>query len=171
MVAEGTFREDLFYRLSVIPLHVPPLRERADDVVLLANHFLKKYAGQMGKRIREIAPDSMQTLKGYDWPGNVRVLENAVERAVAMEQTEVLRVELPGDRPKSRAAAAAAGTSGPPGVALPPEGIDLERYVADIERSLLQSALRRSNGVQTKAAEVLKLSYRSFRHLMKKYEL
>jgi len=171
MVAEGTFREDLFYRLSVIPLHVPPLRERGDDVVLLANHFLKKYAGQVGKRIREISPDSMQMLKGYDWPGNVRVLENTIERAVAMEQTEVLRVELPGDRPKSRAAAAAAGVSGPPGVALPPEGLDLERYIADIERSLLQSALRRSNGVQTKAAEVLKLSYRSFRHLMKKYEL
>jgi two-component system response regulator PilR (NtrC family) len=171
MVAEGTFREDLFYRLSVIPLHVPPLRERGDDVVLLANHFLKKYAGQMGKRIREIAPDSMQMLKGYDWPGNVRVLENTIERAVAMEQTEVLRVDLPGDRPKSRAAAAAAGVSGPPGVALPPEGLDLERYISDIERSLLQSALRRSNGVQTKAAEILKLSYRSFRHLMKKYEL
>jgi two-component system response regulator PilR (NtrC family) len=171
MVAEGTFREDLFYRLSVIPLHVPPLRERGDDVVLLANHFLKKYAGQMGKRIREIAPDSMQMLKGYDWPGNVRVLENTIERAVALEQTEVLRVDLPGDRPKSRAAAAAAGVSGPPGVALPPEGLDLERYIADIERSLLQSALRRSNGVQTKAAEILKLSYRSFRHLMKKYEL
>jgi two-component system response regulator PilR (NtrC family) len=171
MVAEGTFREDLFYRLSVIPLHVPPLRERGDDVVLLANNFLKKYAGQMGKRIREIAPDSMQMLKGYDWPGNVRVLENAIERAVAMEQTEVLRVDLPGDRPKSRAAAAAAGASGPPGVALPAEGLDLERYIADIERSLLQSALRRSNGVQTKAAEILKLSYRSFRHLMKKYEL
>jgi two-component system response regulator PilR (NtrC family) len=171
MVAEGTFREDLFYRLSVIPLNVPPLRERGDDVVLLANHFLKKYAGQMGKRIREIAPDSMQMLKGYDWPGNVRVLENTIERAVAMEQTEVLRVDLPGDRPKSRAAAAAAGVSGPPGVALPPEGLDLERYISDIERSLLQSALRRSNGVQTKAAEILKLSYRSFRHLMKKYEL
>jgi two-component system response regulator PilR (NtrC family) len=171
MVAEGTFREDLFYRLSVIPIHVPPLRERGDDIVLLANHFLKKYAGQIGKRIREIAPDSLQMLKGYDWPGNVRVLENTIERAVAMEQTEVLHVELPGDRPKSRAAAAAAGVSGPPGVALPPEGLDLERYIADIERSLLQSALRRSNGVQTKAAEILKLSYRSFRHLMKKYEL
>jgi two-component system response regulator PilR (NtrC family) len=171
MVAEGTFREDLFYRLSVIPLHVPPLRERGDDIVLLANHFLKKYAGQMGKRIREIAPESMEMLKGYDWPGNVRVLENTIERAVAMEQTEVLHVELPGERPKSRAAAAAAGVSGPPGIALPPEGIDLERYIADIERSLLQSALRRSNGVQTKAAEILKLSYRSFRHLMKKYEL
>ena len=171
MVAEGTFREDLFYRLSVIPLHVPPLRERGDDIVPLANHFLKKYAGQMGKRLREIAPESMEMLKGYDWPGNVRVLENAIERAVAMEQTEVLRVELPGERPKTRAAAAAAGVSGPTGIALPPDGIDLERYVADIERSLLQSALRRSNGVQTKAAEMLRLSYRSFRHLMKKYDL
>jgi two-component system response regulator PilR (NtrC family) len=171
MVADGTFREDLYYRLSVIPIHVPPLRERGDDIVLLANHFLKKYSGQVGKRIREIAPESMQMLKGYDWPGNVRVLENTIERAVAMEQTEVLNVELPGDRPKSRAAAAAAGATGAPGVALPADGIDMEKYIADIERSLLQSALRRSNGVQTKAAEVLKLSYRSFRHLMKKYDL
>lgn len=171
MVADGTFREDLFYRLSVIPLNVPPLRERSDDVMLLANHFLKKYASEMGKRIREIAPESMQVLRGYDWPGNVRVLENTIERAVAMEQGEVLNVELPGDRPKARAAAVAAGVPGAPGVALPADGIDMERYVADIERSLLQSALRRSNGVQTKAAEVLKLSYRSFRHLMKKYDL
>jgi two-component system response regulator PilR (NtrC family) len=171
MVADGTFREDLFYRLSVIPLNVPPLRERGDDVALLANHFLKKYASEMGKRIREIAPESMQVLRGYDWPGNVRVLENTIERAVAMEQGEVLNVELPGDRPKARAAAAAAGVPGAPGIALPADGIDMERYIADIERSLLQSALRRSNGVQTKAAEVLKLSYRSFRHLMKKYDL
>ncbi len=171
MVSEGTFREDLFYRLSVIPIQVPPLRERGDDIALLANHFLKKYASEMGKRVREIAPESMQTLKGYDWPGNVRVLENTIERAVAMEQTDVLNVELPGDRPKARAAAAGAGVQGATGIALPPDGIDMERYVADIERSLLQSALRRSNGVQTKAAEVLKLSYRSFRHLMKKYDL
>src|SRR5512146_461959 len=171
LVAEAAFREDLFYRLSVIPLRVPPLRERGDDIALLANHFLKKYAGQMGKRIREIAPESMQLLKGYDSPGNVRVLENTIERAVAMEQSEILHVELPDDRPKARAAAAAAGNGGAPGIALPPDGIDLERYIADIERSLLQSALRRSNGVQTKAAEVLRLSYRSFRHLMKKYDL
>jgi two-component system response regulator PilR (NtrC family) len=171
MVAEGTFREDLYYRLSVIPMNVPPLRERGDDVMLLANHFLKKYASEMGKRIREIAPDSMQLLRGYDWPGNVRVLENTIERAVAMEQGEVLNIELPGDRPKTRAAAAAAGTPGAPGVVLPADGLDMERYIAEIERSLLQSALRRSNGVQTKAAEVLKLSYRSFRHLMKKYDL
>ena len=171
MVAEGTFREDLYYRLSVIPINVPPLRERGDDVALLANHFLKKYASEMGKRIREISPESMQVLRGYDWPGNVRVLENTIERAVAMEQDEVLNIELPGDRPKTRAAAAASGATGAPGVVLPADGLDMERYIADIERSLLQSALRRSNGVQTKAAEVLKLSYRSFRHLMKKYDL
>ncbi|HWR37674.1 MAG TPA: sigma-54 dependent transcriptional regulator [Clostridia bacterium] len=171
LVADGAFREDLFYRLSVIPIQLPPLRDRGDDVVLLANHFLKKYAGQMGKVVRGIEPESMEILKGYDWPGNVRVLENSVERAVAMESGELLRVDLPADRPKSRAAAAAAGMGGPPGVVLPSEGLDLESYVADVERSLLQSALRRSNGVQTRAAEMLKLSYRSFRHLMKKYEL
>ncbi len=171
LVAEDQFREDLFYRLSVIPIDTPPLRDRGDDVALLANAFLKKYAAQMRKSIRGIDPESMETLKGYDWPGNVRVLENTIERAVAMEATDMLRIELPGDRPKARAAAAAAGMGGPPGVALPSDGLDLERYVADIERSLLQSALRRSNGVQTRAAEMLKLSYRSFRHLLKKYEL
>ena len=171
LVAEGQFREDVFYRLSVIPILVPPLRDRGEDVVLLANTFLKKYARQMDKSIREIDPASLELLKGYDWPGNVRVLENTMERAVAMAATDVLRIELPGDRPKARAAAAAAGMGGPPGVALPSDGLDLERYVADIERSLLQSALRRSNGVQTRAAEMLKLSYRSFRHLIKKYEL
>jgi two-component system, NtrC family, response regulator PilR len=90
---------------------------------------------------------------------------------VAMEPSDVLHVELPSDRPKSRAAAAAAGVGGAPGVSLPNDGLDLEAYIADIERSLLQSALRRSNGVQTRAAEMLKLSYRSFRHLLKKYEL
>jgi two-component system, NtrC family, response regulator PilR len=171
LVADGQFREDLYYRLSVIPIDVPPLRERADDVMMLAHHFLKKFSAQLGKRIRDIDPESMEKLKGYDWPGNVRVLENTIERAVAMENTDVLHVELPSDRPKSRAAAAAAGMGGPPGVALPNDGLDLEAYVADIERSLLQSALRRSNGVQTRAAEMLKLSYRSFRHLLKKYDL
>jgi two-component system, NtrC family, response regulator PilR len=171
LVADGLFREDLYYRLSVIPIDVPPLRERGDDVMILANHFLKKFAAQLGKRIREIDLESINRLKGYDWPGNVRVLENTIERAVAMEPSDVLHVELPSDRPKSRAAAAAAGVGGAPGVSLPNDGLDLEAYIADIERSLLQSALRRSNGVQTRAAEMLKLSYRSFRHLLKKYEL
>jgi len=168
-VAARTFREDLYYRISVIPLKVPPLCERREDVAALANHFLKKYAPAAGKAIMRIAPQSLRALAEYDWPGNVRQLENTIERAVAMETGEELRVELPVERPKARAAAAVAGTA--PSSELPAEGVDLENHVAAIERTLLQAALRQSNGVQTRAAELLKLSYRSFRHLLKKYEL
>ena len=84
LVQDGQFREDLYYRLSVIPVEVPPLRDRGEDVVLLANHFLKKFAVQMGKNVVRLSPESLKTMKGYDWPGNVRVLENTIERAVAM---------------------------------------------------------------------------------------
>jgi two-component system, NtrC family, response regulator PilR len=171
MATENQFREDLYYRLSVIPIDVPPLRDRGDDITLLANHFLKKFAGQMGKTVACISEDSLELLKGFDWPGNVRVLENTIERAVAMCSTTELEIDLPNSAPKPRSMAMAAVASGAPGVSLPADGIDMEQYIADIERSLLQSALRRSNGVQTKAAEILKLSYRSFRHLVKKYDL
>jgi two-component system response regulator PilR (NtrC family) len=170
-VAEEHFREDLYYRLSVIPIQVPPLRDRADDIVILANHFLKKFAGQMGKQIQRISSEALQTMKGYDWPGNVRVLENTIERAVAMEGTEELHIELPNTAQNVRNASAVAGVAGAPGVVLPQQGIDMEKYLAEVEKSLLQSAMRRCNGVQTKAAELLHLSYRSFRHLMKKYDL
>ena len=107
----------------------------------------------------------------YDWPGNVRQLENTIERGVAMEIGEVLNVIAPGERSKARVAAEAMGALSPESVAVPADGIDMEAYVADLERSMLQSALRQSGGVQTRAAEMLKLSYRSFRHLMKKYNL
>jgi two-component system response regulator PilR (NtrC family) len=172
-VADGTFREDLYYRLSVIPVQVPPLRERPDDIELLANHFLKKYAPAAGKSIRSIRPESIAELRDYDWPGNVRQLENAIERAVALEMTEELHVEIPTERQKNKAntAVAAAGAGGNGMVTMSATGIDMEAYVADLERSLLQQALKQSDGVQTKAAELLKLSYRSFRHLMKKYDL
>ena len=168
-VQDGQFREDLYYRLSVIPVEVPPLRDRGEDVILLANHFLKKFAVQMSKNVVRLSPESLETIKGYDWPGNVRVLENTIERAVAMSTEEELRVELP-NAGQSAMPASTAG-AGALGVVLPNDGIDLERYIADIEKSLLQSALRRSNGTQTRAAELLKLSYRSFRHMMKKYDL
>jgi two-component system response regulator PilR (NtrC family) len=171
LVGEGQFREDLYYRLRVIPIDVPPLRERGADVVLLANFFLEKFARQMNKQVREISPESLDMLRGYDWPGNVRVLENTIERAVAMADGDLLKPELPNERSKARAAAAAASAGGATGVSLPADGMDMERYIADVERSLLQSALRRSQGVQTRAAEMLKLSYRSFRHMMKKYDL
>ena len=172
-VIDGTFREDLYYRISVIPLTVPPLRERREDIPLLAHHFLKRYAPAAGKSIVCLSQESLRTLADYDWPGNVRQLENTVERAVAMESSSELRVELPSERPKARAAAAAAGdgNSAHASTSFPNGGVDLEGHLADIERSLLQGALRQSNGVQTRAAELLKLSYRSFRHLLKKYEL
>jgi two-component system, NtrC family, response regulator PilR len=173
-VAENRFREDLYYRLNVIPITVPALRQRPGDVPLLVNHFLKKYAPAAGKSILRVSRESLDALCAYDWPGNVRQLENTIERAVALEAGEELRVEIPMERPKARAAAAGVGANGISSVAeggVLPEGIGMEQYVADVEISLLKSALAHSNGVQTRAADLLKISYRSFRHLMKKYEL
>src|SRR5947207_952389 len=172
-VAENTFREDLYYRLSVIPVTVPPLRDRREDVPMLVNHFIKKYAGVAGRNIARIHTESLSLLGQYDWPGNVRQLENTIERAIALETADELKVEMPAERPRARAAAAGAGNdvvSVAAGAVLP-EGMDMEKYVAEIERSLLKSALQQANGVQTRAADVLKISYRSFRHLMKKYDV
>ncbi len=173
-VAENSFREDLYYRLSVIPVMVPPLRQRREDIPLLVNHFLKKYVPAAGKSIARVNGDSLAALCAYEWPGNVRQLENTIERAVALETGEELHAELPAEKAKARAAAAGAGAYGTATVAngsVLPDGVDMEKYVADIEVSLLKSALAQSNGVQTRAADLLKISYRSFRHLMKKYEL
>jgi len=172
-VAENSFREDLYYRLNVIPILVPPLRERREDVPLLVNHFVKKYAKSAGRNISQVSSDSLAQLSSYEWPGNVRQLENTIERAVALETGEVLNIQLPMERARAKAAAAGVGvdTVSVPSGAVLPDGMDMEKYVADIERSLLKSALKQADGVQTRAADVLKISYRSFRHLMKKYEL
>jgi two-component system response regulator PilR (NtrC family) len=168
MVANNTFREDLYYRVSVIPIQVPSLRERRDDVELLANHFLKKYAGAAQKSILRIHPDSLEALKNFDWPGNVRQLENTLERAVAMEKGDELRVDLEADRPRVRTTAVSTNGSSPH---VPTDGMDFEKYVAGVERALIESALEQSGGVQIRAAELLKVSYRSFRHLLKKYDI
>jgi two-component system response regulator PilR (NtrC family) len=168
MVEEKAFREDLFYRISVIPIEVPPLRNRRDDIPLLANHFLKKFAPIVGREIGRIERASLERMIGYDWPGNVRQLENAMERAVALETTNELHVETP-ERQKAMAAAATNGASSTREV--PADGVDFEGYIADIEKSLIQSALKQANGVQTRAADLLKVSYRSFRHLVKKYDI
>jgi len=163
MVANNTFREDLYYRVSVIPIKVPPLRERREDVELLASHFLKKYASAAQKSIVRLAPESLHALRAYDWPGNVRELENTIERAVALESGQELNVELDSGRPRP------ATNSSSPNVTQ--DGLDFEKYVAEIERALIESALEQSGGVQTRAAELLKISYRSFRHLLKKYNI
>jgi two-component system, NtrC family, response regulator PilR len=168
MVEEKTFREDLYYRISVIPIEVPPLRQRKEDVPLLANHFLKRFAPAVGREINRIEPQSLARLCEYDWPGNVRQLENAMERAVTLETSSELRVEVP---ERARAMAASANGSAALTVQVSADGIDFERHIADIEKTLIQNALKQANGVQTKAADLLKVSYRSFRHLLKKYDI
>ena len=172
-VSENNFREDLYYRLNVIPIVVPPLRDRREDLPLLVNHFVKKYVPAAGKSISGVNSESLTALATYEWPGNVRQLENTIERAVALATGEELNIEPPVERVRARAAAVGAGGDSltlTPGAVLPSD-MDMENYVAEIERSLLKSALTQSNGVQARAADVLKISYRSFRHLMKKYEL
>ena len=173
LVAQNLFREDLYYRLSVIPVEAPPLRERREDIPLLANHFLKKYAPAAGKSILRISPESIEDLCDYNWPGNVRQLENTIERAVALEATDELHVDVPVERSKRpNAGAFEHGNGHGNGVpSLTNDGLDLEAYIEGLERGLIQSALKQSNGVQTRAAELLHVSYRSFRHLLKKYEI
>jgi two-component system response regulator PilR (NtrC family) len=166
-VADGRFREDLFYRINVIPIALPPLRERREDIPLLAEHFLAKYAEQMEKQIASVSREAMELLLHYDWPGNIRELENALERAVALEATPaILPDSLPatirGDSPRLAAA---------PPEALPESGFDLEAHVQEIERGYIAEALKKAGGVQVKAADLLGMSFRSFRYYVKKYNL
>lgn len=164
MVAENQFREDLFYRISVIPLELPPLRQRREDIPLLAYHFLSRLNSTMGKQIAGISAEALKRLEAYDWPGNVRELENAMERAFILETSNELAAAFLPDGTTS---------SGPFKVVaeLPPDGIDLERYVENLQKGFLEEALRRSNGVQTKAAQLLRMTYRSFRHYLQKHNI
>jgi two-component system, NtrC family, response regulator PilR len=168
-VAEGRFREDLYYRINVIPIVLPPLRDRREDIPLIAEHFLAKFTEQMGKAIAGISREAMELLVGYDWPGNIRELENVLERAVALESTPAV---LPDSLPLTiRGESRRAGASAPAVDALPASGFDLEAHVKQIERGYIAEALKRAGGVQVKAAELLGMSFRSFRYYVKKYNL
>jgi two-component system, NtrC family, response regulator PilR len=169
-IAEGRFREDLYYRLSVIPIHLPSLRERREDIPLLARHFLEKFRKLMEKPIEGISPEVVRRLETYEWPGNVRELENTMERAVALETTPEITLRVLPDRIAGYASAGA-GVGGDGDGAFPAEGVDFEKEVADAERRYLQGALEKSHGVRTQAADLLKISYRSFRHYAKKHNL
>jgi two-component system, NtrC family, response regulator PilR len=169
-VADGRFREDLFYRINVIPIVLPPLRDRREDIPLLAEHFLAKYTELMGKQIAGISKDAMELLVRYAWPGNIRELENVMERAVALEATPSVLADSLTPAIRGRAAqqpAAAAATV----ETVPGPGFDLEAHVQEIERGYIAEALRRAGGVQVKAAELLGMSFRSFRYYAKKYNL
>ena len=150
MVAEGQFREDLYYRLNVIPIHLPPLRERRDDIPLLAKHFLEKFAP--GSPVH-LSQSATRALMAYAWPGNVRQLENAVERAVALsaERPEIDVSDLPPELQETPPAGA------PPFVDFPEQGLDLPHYLAAIERDLIQRALDRTQGNRNKAADLLRI--------------
>jgi two-component system response regulator PilR (NtrC family) len=169
LVADGTFREDLFYRINVIPVRLPALRDRPEDIPLLADHFIAKYAAQMNKQVAGLSEAARPRVRGYPWPGNVRELENAMERAVALERSAtVLPESLPEQlqTPNGRPAAAAAAPE-----QFPERGFDLEQHVQHIEREYISEALRRAGGVKVRAAELLGMSFRSFRYYTKKYNL
>lgn len=168
-IEEGRFREDLFYRLSVIPVHVPTLRERREDIPLLARHFLERFQKEMERPVRAISPEAMRRLEGYEWPGNVRELENTMERAVALETSQEISLGvLPG---RIAGYETLLDVSAGDSLRLPAEGLDFEKHMADAERRYLQAALEAADGVRTRAAELLKISYRSFRHYAKKHNL
>jgi two-component system response regulator PilR (NtrC family) len=162
-VREGAFRQDLFYRLNVIRMHLPPLRERTEDVPLLAQHFLRKHAALHGKRLR-MSPDAMRLLTSHTYPGNVRELENLIERAVTLARTDVVLPEDLGPQAPSSPLASEA-----PPVGLPEGGLDLDAYLAATERQLLLQALEQSGGVRTRAAKLLRTSFRSLRYRLAKY--
>jgi transcriptional regulator with PAS, ATPase and Fis domain len=150
MVAEGTFREDLYYRLHVIPIQLPPLRERRDDIPVLVKHFLEKFAPGTAMQVSQGA---MRALMAYQWPGNVRQLENAIERAVALSagRKEVAIADLPAEVQTTPE------TTETPFVDFPDSGLDLPAYLAKIERDLIQRSLERTGGNRNKAAELLRI--------------
>jgi two-component system, NtrC family, response regulator PilR len=165
MVKDGQFREDLFYRVSVIPIELPPLRERTEDIVELTEHFVKKFCAQTGRQI-SISEKALRLLEIYSWPGNVRELEHTIERAVALERTDTIQPERFPEQITNYNPARIASA-----FALPDEGINITAYLDQLEKTYILEALRKTNGNQTRASELLHLSVRSLRHLLDKHSI
>jgi DNA-binding NtrC family response regulator len=163
LVKDGTFREDLFYRISVIPMELPPLRDRGADIAELTDHFVEKYCLQAGRRV-SISPQALRLLENYYWPGNVRELEHTVERAVALEKTDTIQPERLPDQVTNYNPARVASE-----LDLPSDGINLTAHLDQLEKSYVLEALRRTDGNQTNAADLLKMTVRSLRHLLDKH--
>jgi len=176
-VQQGTFREDLYYRLNVITVNLPPLRRRSEDIPLLAQSFLAYYARENEKAIRDIAPRAMELLLDYHWPGNVRELENAIERAVVLSTGETLTEELLPGSVRSRGelfgvATGFAGGAGNGGLsALPPNGIPFKDAVSQYERQIIIRALQSCGGVQKRAAELLQVKPTTLHEMMKRLNI
>jgi len=168
MVSKNTFRQDLFYRLNVINIKSPPLRDRSEDIPLLANHFLKKYNDKLGKQIASISVEAMDILKKYNYPGNVRELENMIERTVALEAGSTI---LPESLPPMVNTSTGRKMASSNEIEIGDEGLDLDKVIGQIEKELLIKAIHASNGVKKKAAKLLKISFRSMRYRVEKYNL
>lgn len=168
MVKDGTFRQDLFYRLNVINIRTPSLRERRDDIPLLATHFLKKYDERLNKTISSISTEAMEMLKKYDYPGNVRELENIIERTVALEGgATILPESLPPfvNTPSGRKMASSHE------IEIGDDGVDLDKIMGQIEKELLVKAIHSAGGVKKKASKLLNITFRSMRYRVEKYGL
>ena len=165
MSEDGSFREDLFYRISVIPINLPPLRERTEDIAELVEHFINKFCQQTGRKV-SISQKAMQMLENYAWHGNVRELEHTIERAVALERTEEIQPErLPDHVSNYNPARIKAEFD------LPEDGINLVSHLENLEKTYVVEALKKTGGNQTRAAELLQIPVRSLRHLLDKHEI
>jgi two-component system response regulator PilR (NtrC family) len=165
-VASGRFRQDLYYRLNVIRIELPPLRERRDDVAVLTDRFLHRFAAEMGKDVSGLTPDAIRALERHPFPGNVRELENMIERAVALAGSRAIGL---GDLP--REVSGLAGSATPSLLVLPPEGCRLDDVLGEVERRLLVDALERTGGIRTAAAKLLGITFRSLRYRLAKQGL
>jgi DNA-binding NtrC family response regulator len=171
MTRENEFREDLYYRINVIPIHVPPLRDRAEDIQAMVAHFVATLSADMDKDIRQVTPEALEALERYSWPGNVRELRNVIERSLALATSDVLDYEtLPERVREGRMAAPAASSVAAVDEGLP-EGLRLDDYLDDIRRRCIQAALKDCGGNQTRAAERLQVTFRSLRYYVQKYGL
>jgi two-component system response regulator PilR (NtrC family) len=165
MTDEGRFREDLFYRLNVISIDLPPLRERKDDIPLLAQHFLAKYGNENRKSALELTPEALDLMTAYDWPGNVRELENVIERAVVLATGPRIGAEWLPDAIRKTPIQEA-----PPFV-VPPEGISFRDVITDFEKRLIESTLDAAGGVQKRAAELLRIKPTTLNEMIKRYDI
>jgi two-component system response regulator PilR (NtrC family) len=172
-VKASRFREDLFYRMNVIQIHCPPLRERKEDIQMLASHFLERFSSALGIGVKRISGEAMEVLKRYHYPGNVRELENVIERTVALEPGSVILPEsLPRHLLDVQQSPSGVGPLDANKIEITDEsGIDLERLTAEFERTLLTKALQQTGGIKKKAARLLNISFRSMRYRVDKYGL
>ena len=171
MVQKNLFREDLFYRLNVVRIHIPPLRERKEDIPVLVDHFFKKYSAKLNIPLKSVSDDMMQLFQKYDYPGNIRELENLVERVIILSGDEEVSItdlspflEMSYLKNQKRKETSI-------NISLPEEGMDLEEIIGNLEKSLLVQALQKTDGGKKRAADLLHLSLRAFRYRLQKYQL